>query len=585
MSKLLEIHFPLGGLNKAPAYQRQKPYTSPSLNNVRPSDTLLGRDRGGSRPGIAKHYAAQMGSGNPTRLLSEVTYATASVAPVTIGLGSSNGTLYKESSGDWASIGGSLTLASDRLLSATPRLMKSYIADISTTPVALGTDGVITGTNTFDSATYADWTAVSGLNINDYVLHLVGVGTYRISAIAAGSLTILDTPANATGLTFRIERAPKIYDPVANTLTLWRATASEGYVPHGHIICLWRDRTVIAGDPLAPHLFYCAKAGDPLVWDYSETDPGAAYTSQGTLAGGIGDTITALIPHGDECMLVGCKKELWVAEGDATYGGGQKRISSAIGVLDKNAYCYTPSGWLFFMSPDGLYAMQPGCGNTPIPVSRNKIPEGLIGIDTSTFSVQMAYDLRDQGMHLFVTPTTGSDAGTQHYFVTTDTEESGGPQAKFFPQSYPFTMEPTAIHVRRDATGANSTVILGCRDGYTRNHVDSQTTDDGTTITSTVMIGPMGFGLSLEGAVEMLEATLATGSGSVTWSLHMGATPEAAVAASAFYSGGGTWAAGKNYKCRTNARGAAFVLKITATTRWALEQIVAQLGAAGEQLL
>lgn len=586
-AKILELHFPLGGLNKGAAFQRQAPYTSPSLSNVRPGDTYTGRNRGGSRPGLAKFYAAQLGSGNPTRLLSEVSYATTAVAPVTIGLASSNGSFYKESSGNWSAVSSNLSLASDRNLAATTHLMKSYIADVSTTVVASGTDGVITGTNNLDSATYGDWTAVSGLNIYDYVLQITaGTGAgyhYPISSIASGSLGISGSPANGTGITFRIVRCPKIYDPSANTLALMTATA--GVVPlNCPIICRWRDRIVMAGDFLAPHLFYCSKAGYPLDWDYSGTDPGDAYTSQGTLAGGIGDRITALIPHGDECMLIGCKQQLWIARGDATYGGRQLNLSESIGVLDKQAWCRTPSGWVFFMSLDGLYAMAPGCGSVPISVSRQEIPNDLLAIDTSSYTVLMAYDLRDEGIHLFVTPNSGSVAGT-HYFLTVSTENQNSPKAAFWPAAYPYNYEPTALLARSGATNADSCIMLGGRDGYTRNHQDAQTTDDGTAITSTVMIGPMGFAHSAEGLVEMVEAWLASGSGNVTWSLHMGATPEAAVAAPAFYSGGGTWAAGANYKCRPGARGAAFVLKLASTNRWALEKITAAVSVAGEQLL
>lgn len=588
-SKIVELQFPLKGLSKDAAFQRQAPYSSPSLNNVRPSDTYVSRARGGSRPGLAKWYAAQLGSGNPVRLLSEVTYATTAVPPVTIGLASANGVFYKESSGNWASIGGSLTLASDRMLAAVPRLQKSYIADVSTTPVASGTDGVVTTTNTFDSATYSNWTTVTGLNANDYVLHLFNatdrstIGIYPITSVAAGTLGVSGSPANATGLSFQIIRAAKIYDPATNALSIWSATAGKGFVPPNcPIICRWRDRIVLAGDFFAPHLFYCSRAGDSNDFDYSQDDAGAAYTSQGTLAGGIGDEIRALVPHGDECMLVGCKQELWIAQGDGTYGGGQVQLSSQIGIVDKQAWARTPSGWTYFLSLDGLYAMGPGCGSVPVEISRQNLPEDLLAIDNSTNTVTMAYDLRDQGVHLFVAPNSGGVAGTKHYFLTVETETGGTPTARFFPQSYPYNYEPTALFSRRESTNANSTVILGCRDGYTRNHQDAQTTDDGTTITSTVMIGPMGAPL-FDSLVKDLVAILGASSGDVTWSLHVANTPEGAIVAAAHSSG--TWSAGLNPSTLPRGRGAAFCLKLTGTTRWAMERIDAIVDRQGRTRL
>lgn len=54
MSEPIEFEFPRLGLYKGGAVSKQPPLTSPSLNNVRPSDTNDGRVRGGQRPGLDK---------------------------------------------------------------------------------------------------------------------------------------------------------------------------------------------------------------------------------------------------------------------------------------------------------------------------------------------------------------------------------------------------------------------------------------------------------------------------------------------------------------------------------------------------
>jgi len=52
--RAIDIEFPIGGVNKKLAYQRQPPYTTLDALNVRGPENIEGRTRGGSRPGIAK---------------------------------------------------------------------------------------------------------------------------------------------------------------------------------------------------------------------------------------------------------------------------------------------------------------------------------------------------------------------------------------------------------------------------------------------------------------------------------------------------------------------------------------------------
>jgi len=64
--------FPVGGLNKRASFQQQPPYTTPDCLNVRADDAETERTRGGSRPGLKKTLASQIGGGNPIRMLGKV---------------------------------------------------------------------------------------------------------------------------------------------------------------------------------------------------------------------------------------------------------------------------------------------------------------------------------------------------------------------------------------------------------------------------------------------------------------------------------------------------------------------------------
>lgn len=72
-SKFIGLSWPMAGVNKKLGYQSQAPYSTPSALNVRPTDQITMRRRGGSRPGTIKALNTQLGSGNPINMLNAVT--------------------------------------------------------------------------------------------------------------------------------------------------------------------------------------------------------------------------------------------------------------------------------------------------------------------------------------------------------------------------------------------------------------------------------------------------------------------------------------------------------------------------------
>jgi hypothetical protein len=70
--RIVELQFPLAGINSKYAYRQQPPFTTPDALNMRPAGAIKNRDRGGSRPGMDKYFYEELGSGSPVRMLSEV---------------------------------------------------------------------------------------------------------------------------------------------------------------------------------------------------------------------------------------------------------------------------------------------------------------------------------------------------------------------------------------------------------------------------------------------------------------------------------------------------------------------------------
>jgi hypothetical protein len=519
MAKLPEyisMHWPVGGLNKRVGYQNQSPYYTPAALNVINDDLLLGRERGGSRPGNEKSHSTDIGSS--INLISEVRYEVTNVLNSLLVAGC-GGVLKKESAGTWVTQSGA-TLATGFQLTAA-----------------------------------------------EYVEHLL------IACSSTGDL--LD------------------FDPVA--ATLGTITPTGGSVPTNcHLVQAWHDRIVLAGDTANPHMWYASKIGDYKNYDYAVTDnPGAAVSGSSEASPGrLPDPITALIRHSDHCIIFGMINSLSILRGDPLAGGSLDDLSFHTGCVSSGAWCYDPEGYLFILGSDGLYVMPPGCGSTPSAVSRELLPEELMGINPTNYEVCMAYDLRFRGIHLSV--SYRSSGTSVHYFIDTKTtrggQNGGSATAAFWPMSYDATHEPFSMFSRLtwQPTSTNeSPVLWGCRDGYTRRWNRSLAQDDGAIpITSYCDYGPIMLAApGYEGILRDFDCIPAANSGDVDVGLRVAKTAEAAFNASAFSTHEFN-SPGLNPKARPMARGGAAILRATngeANTSWSVEDMRIRRDYAGPQ--
>ena len=72
--KVVNIQPPMGGLYKRQGYQQHPPFTTPDCSNVRPDNSLEGRERIGARPGVVDHGVGESWSEGNVRLISQVRY-------------------------------------------------------------------------------------------------------------------------------------------------------------------------------------------------------------------------------------------------------------------------------------------------------------------------------------------------------------------------------------------------------------------------------------------------------------------------------------------------------------------------------
>lgn len=496
---------------------------------------------------------------------------------------SSNGELWRESFvGTMAKLTTDLTLASDQLLHSSERGQKLYIADKSDRRVS-GTDGTRgTGDDRLDAASVSDWTA-HGIDTDDDVVVISSVGggatagTYQISAVASGEITLASNWTSGAGTcTYRIERAPKVYDPAADTLTLWSATTGD--VPTGRpLIARYRDRMVLAGGDTDPQNWEMSKAGDPDDWDYSQigSDAQSAVAGNNANAGEIGEPIKSLMVTSDDYMVFGCRNSLWMLRGDPAYGGQIDALSRTIGVVDGGAWAPGPGGEIYIISRDGLYVIPAG-GGMPSSLSREKVPQELRDLSGDAMDVQLAYDVRHRGLWIYLTDPVS--ASREQWFYSIET-------GAFWPDTMQGDHEPTSVHAYVSNQAWDDGVLLGCRDGYIRRHHHLFEHDDGSDIDSYVVYGPIAMGErpGREGKWQDMVGVVAQDSGDVTWEVLKSDTFEGIVDASVRETG--TWAAGATNRVYPRVRGTVGALKLKGPTKekWAVERVIVRFERAGRQ--
>lgn len=509
-----------------------------------------------------------------------VQYYSETDAPSTraVIIGAADGDLYREVfRGRMEKVVSDVTVRGDGLLHGVQIGQKLYIADHGLR--IDGIDGTTAGT-TFDATGVSDWTA-HGIDTHSDVVVVSNAqggavdGTYQIASVAAGSVTLVSDAGTGT-CTYRVERAPKIYDPITNELSI--LSASAGQVPSGNpLIARYRDRLVLAGSDIAPHVWYMARQGTPSDWDYAESDVQRAVAGTSSEAGVPGEPMTAMMPHSDDYLLVGCENSLWLMRGDPATGGVLDNLSHTVGMVDSGSWTLGPAAEIIFLTRDGVYMLPPGASSYPQPVSRNVLPQELVNINPSSTTVLMEYDVRDRGVHIYLTPDSTNER--IHWWMDWE-------RKTFWPVALQGDHEPTAI-CRLVASSAEDTgVILGGRDGWLRRYSAMNETDAGEDIDSYVYYGPIPLGNDYqEGKIMDLTGVLADDSGPVTWSVLPGETYEAAVVATAIDTG--TWTEGLNFAARPGGRGQAFVMKLegNGSRRWAIERALAAVRTVGKQRL
>jgi hypothetical protein len=338
---------------------------------------------------------------------------------------------------------------------------------------------------------------------------------------------------------------------------------------------VYRDRLFLAGSENA---IYPSRQGDFTDWDRSVNveDVGRPMVFQLAEAGEIGTLATAMAPHRDASLLAATKWSLWVLNGDPAASGTLRCVSRNVGIIASRAWCKVGDS-VVFLANDGLFVV--GTDGSELRELSESVPVELRDV-ASTTTVRLGHDARENGVHIYLNPSTG--VGTHWYF---DLGRKG-----FWPVYLPATREPV------DVFNARGVLVFECADGSLRSVGGDD--DDGTAIQSHLVLGPLRPGTAGEfGMVSSLHGCLGVGSGTVTWRLVAGETPEAAcenaktaiglylagstTAAEAYAAASGTWAAGRAHLAYPRIRSMWVCIWLQSDDEWAFEGVTVEIQKFG----
>lgn len=400
--------------------------------------------------------------------------------------------------------------------------------------------------------------------------HLTAMGS---PGVTLTSVKLLQA-AVRVGKVYIADTTLAVYDAAADTLTAW--TAAKGTLPEAcTMVATYRDRLVLAGG----QSWYMTRQGDPTDFDYGAVDSDAQRAVAGVVseAGLVGEPIRALIPGSDDYLVFGCANSLWVLRGDPAYGGRIDSLSRTVGILDASAWCHGPAGEIVFLAQDGLRLIGPGAAGGVVEVSQGRLPVELRDVDPASTTITLAWDARWRGVHVYLTPTSG-DAG-QHWWW--DWDDKG-----FWLDSYPAVQQPTAVVTYQGVAASDNASLAGGRDGYVRKFAAASETDDGTTISSYAVMGPLALGGSMmnRGRLVKLVGVLGHDSGPVVVRVSTGYDAEAALQATRVAST--TWnERGRQRHFRPHAVGVAGYVRLTGSRAWNFEGAIIEGERTGEATL
>ena len=412
--------------------------------------------------------------------------------------------------------------------------------------------------------------------------NVYGYSTLSESFIAGQ--VVANAAASVSFTTAAVAERPHFYKwtPYADDTTTYGTMPTDAAIG-----CLYRGRTVLAGNQKFPYQWYMSRSGNPWNWFYFSTDALSAVAGTDADAGEMGDIIQALITYNDDYLIIGGGSTIYVMRGDPAAGGSLDKLTDTTGIYGPHAWAWDNARNLYFWGTQGIYRLSADLRNVE-NLTITTLPELVKdeAANPETHTITMGYDQIRNGIVVCITKI--ADGTNSNYWYDLRTQG-------FFPESYPVAAAVYS-NVYYDSNDKSlQGLLLGCTDGYVRVFDDTAKDDDqgatDATIDSYVAIGPFAIGQDADsrGRLKTLSITTGTNTDGVDYGLFVADSAEEIVddiVALATPFNGGTIAAGNRVQqTRPRSRGAWLGLKLqndTASESWEFEKIVAGIKPAGD---
>lgn len=458
---------------------------------------------------------------------------------------------------------------------------KITTADVGSHPPDPGT--ILTSTATGNPSMVVDYISSTTADVACTIY-----GKRTTSTAFGNGETVEGTDDDTNSISFTTSAA-ETAPPHWYNWTVFGADSAFGTMPSSaYLVCRYRGRLVLSGDPNYPHQWYMSKIGFPFNFLYGTNDPMSAVAGTNADAGELGDIVRALIPFGDDFLVFACANSIHLLDGDPVSGGSIDELDNETGIFGPRAWCIDGVRNLWFYGTGGLYKMTGG-RTKPINISQSHLPKLVTdwAAVPGTHRVVLTYDPFRNG--IIISRTTLADGTNLNYYYDFKTEG-------FYPETYPTACGIFSSAYYDSDVATTKGLVLGCNDGYIRNFYDADKNDDiGTTnrqISSYVTwpIEHLAEDNDKEGKLTSLTVELAGGGSGgdfsdtdeVDFALYKGDDAETVLEAikdgDAPFTSGTLSGTGRKARIRTRVRGAWLGLKfynLITTTDWATATVYA----------
>lgn len=435
----------------------------------------------------------------------------------------------------------------------------------------------ITGAQMIVDYISPDKTSIYGRTISQEAFEigyqLTGGG---IAAVAAANVTEPTTPHHYNWTTYAGDTV--FYGELTE-----RATILKRY----------RNRLALSGNAADPHQWYLIRQDDPYDALYASEDAQSPVAGQQSLAGKIGDIVTACIPYGDDYCIWGSVGALWVMRGDPAFGGSLDNLDDTVGVISKDAWCKDDRKNLYVLDTTGLYRIPYPLGRPEALVDEDVIPTFTddLKLNPTTQRIVLEYDQVRKGILISVTDIQAKTNVNYWY----DSVTRG-----FFPEVYPDEDSAYSLHFYNADEPEYRKLLIGCADGHIRTFDDKQKDDDAGSLAdpsvqpvdSWALLGPIRIsdGYDLYAVLNSLTFITAGGkaggsipdSDNIEYAVFLDSTAEGVIEkcdANTSSFKGQVKAPGRSFQKRFRARGVFAAVRIgnaNAGQTWGIERITGQ---------